>query len=337
LRLFPKYFCPAASIFPFDSCDLPDEPMNLIFMGTPDFAVPALELLHAQFGVKAVVTVPDKPAGRGQKLQPSAVKSAALALEIPVLQPVSLRDEAFRTELAALRPDIICVIAFRILPASTYSLARLGAFNVHASLLPKFRGAAPIQRAIIAGETESGVTSFLLNDIVDTGSVILRKRTDIPDGMTAGELYAALMPLAAAAAAETCEALLRGARPEPQNDAEATPAPKIFREQCLIDWSQPARAVRNFIHGVSPTPCAWTLLDGKRLKIFRCRIVEEFPLSVDFRAAEFDMQDGRFIVGCGGGAVELVLVQPEGKPVMDAAAFVRGRQQDRSGVFGGTA
>lgn len=308
--------------------------MNIIFMGTPEFAVPALEALHSEFGVTAVVTIPDKPSGRGQKLHESAVKTAALHLGLPVLQPVSLRDEAFRLELMATKPDIICVIAFRILPRSVYSLARFGAFNVHASLLPKFRGAAPIQRAIIAGETESGVTSFLLNDAVDTGNIILRKTIGIPDGMTAGELYAALMPLASEAAVETCRALAAGVIPEQQNDAEATPAPKIFREQCAVDWQQPARVVRNFIHGVSPVPGAWTMFNGKRLKILRCSIAEHAEAAGGgLQPGEYYMSK-KFVVGCGTGTVELTVIQPEGKSQMGAADYMRGWHGELRGIFG---
>lgn len=310
--------------------------MNIIFMGTPEFAVPALQALHNEFGVTAVVTIPDKPSGRGQKLHASAVKTAALHLGLPVLQPVSLRDEAFLLELMATEADIICVIAFRILPRSIYSLARLGAFNVHASLLPKFRGAAPIQRAIIAGETESGVTSFLLNDAVDTGNVILRKKIEVPDGMTAGELYAALMPLAAEAAVETCRSLADGVTPEQQNDAEATPAPKIFREQCSVDWQQPARVVRNFIHGVSPVPGAWTMLNGKRLKILRCNIIDYTggATANALQPREYDMRKKNFVVGCGKGAVELTVIQPEGRSQMTGADYVRGWHGELRGSFG---
>lgn len=307
--------------------------MNLIFMGTPEFAVPSLETLHKEFGVKAVVTIPDKPAGRGLKLQPSPVKTAAQVLGIPVMQPTSLRDAAFQAELAALQPDIICVIAFRILPASVYSLARLGTFNVHASLLPKFRGAAPIQRAIMAGETESGVTSFLLNDIVDSGNIVLRKSIAIPDGMTAGELYAALMPLAAQAAADTCHALLRGVLPEQQNNGQATPAPKVFREQCEIDWTKSALEIRNFIHGVSPVPGAWTLLDGKRFKIYRC-VIAELQNNKSAQPSEFDMSNEGFRVKCGEGSLHLLQIQPEGKSIMSAEEFMRGRQRGRQGRFG---
>ncbi|GAB1430794.1 methionyl-tRNA formyltransferase [Ignavibacteria bacterium] len=307
--------------------------MNLIFMGTPEFAVPALETLHKEFSIKAVVTIPDKPAGRGLKLQPSAVKTAAISLGIPVLQPVSLRNVEFQAELAALQPDIICVIAFRILPASVYSLARLGTFNVHASLLPKFRGAAPIQRAIMAGETESGVTSFLLNDIVDSGNIVLRKSIAIPDGMTAGELYAALMPLAAQAAADTCCALWAGVQPEPQNNEQATPAPKVFREQCEIDWTKSACEIRNFIHGVSPVPGAWTMLDGKRFKIYRCAIAD-VQNENSAQSGEFDMSSDGFRVSCGTGALFLLQIQPEGKPIMSTEEFMRGRQRGRQGRFG---
>ncbi len=307
--------------------------MNLIFMGTPEFAVPALEMLHQHFGIKAVVTIPDKPIGRGQKLMPSAVKITAQNLGIDIFQPSSLRNEKFREELAALKPDIICVIAFRILPASIFSLSCLGSFNVHASLLPKYRGAAPIQHAIINGEAETGVTSFLLNEKVDAGNIILQKKISIPDGMTAGELYRTLMPLAANAAVETCFILQKTFQPLKQNDEIATPAPKIFRDECAIDWSQSAHKVRNFIHGVSPIPCAWTLLDGKRLKIYRCALLNE-PRNSNAFPGEYEATGEVFRVMCGDEALDLLEIQPEGKPIMTASAFIRGRQHGLRGKLG---
>ena len=171
---------------------------NIIFMGTPEFAVSSLQALHAAFGVTTVVSAPDKPRGRGLSVSPSNVTQAALDLGITdILQPSSLKDPAFVHEIPDRTPDVICVIAFRILPRAIYGLARCGSFNVHASLLPRFRGAAPINHAIINGEHETGVTSFLLNDVVDTGTILLQRTCGISDGTTAGELYAQLMPLAA--------------------------------------------------------------------------------------------------------------------------------------------
>ena len=246
---------------------------RIVFMGTADFGVPALTALHLRYGVHAVVTLPDAPVGRGRSLQPSAVKRAAEDLGIhTLLQPASLRDENFLSALRHLEPDIICVIAFRIIPRSVYSLARLGAFNVHGSLLPKYRGAAPVHHAIINGEKQSGVTSFLLNDVVDTGSVLLSASHDIADGTTAGELYAALMPLAATVAVDTVELLTRGeVQPLQQDESMATAAPKVWRDLSSIPWDKSCVRVQQFILGLSPQPCAWTMMDGERIKVYRAR------------------------------------------------------------------
>lgn len=309
-------------------------PINVVFMGTPDFAVASLKNIHSTFPVTAVVTVPDKPKGRGLAVQPSAVKEAALALGITtILQPTSLKDPAFLNALQALQPDIIAVVAFRILPREVYTVARLGAFNVHGSLLPKYRGAAPINWAIVNGETESGVTSFLLADSVDTGAMLGRRTIAIPDGTTAGELHDMLMPIGGELALETCQMLASGTvKPIPQNDTEATKAPKIFRETCHINWNQRVQIVRNFIHGMSPHPGAWTLwADGKTLKIMRCTIVENSSL----QAGEYsiNLSSSAWIVGCADGALELIEIQPEGKRMMSTRDFVHGYRGSGSGFF----
>ena len=264
------------------------------------------------------------------KLTPSAVKSAALELGLPILQPESLKSEQFRSEIEALKPDIIVVIAFRILPSSIYTLASLGAFNIHGSLLPKFRGAAPINWAIINGEKESGVTSFLLNDKVDTGKILRKRTCSISDTMTAGELYAELMPLAAELAVETCSLLSEGkAVPIPQDDSIATPAPKLFRENCLIDWSKSAQDVKNFVRGVNPTPIAWVLWDNKRLKVYSVEIENK-----KLPAGEWIIDDGKFIVGCGdSNCVRLIEIQQEGKPKMSIEVFLRGYRGTVNGSF----
>ncbi|MCU0424343.1 MAG: methionyl-tRNA formyltransferase [Candidatus Kapabacteria bacterium] len=309
--------------------------MNIVFMGTPDFAVASLRAIHAQFPVKAVVTVPDKPKGRGLEVQPSAVKKAALELGITtILQPESLNDAAFQEELKVLNPDIIAVVAFRILPREVYTAARLGAFNIHGSLLPKYRGAAPIHWAIMSGETESGVTSFLLADGVDTGAMLGRRTTPITDGMTTGELHDVLMLLGAELALETCQMLASGtAKPLPQNDSEATKAPKLFRENCHIDWNKSARAVRNQIHGLSPHPGAWTTLpDGKTLKIIRCSLADHEG-AANLKVGEYRIESGEWLVGCLQGAVQLGEIQPEGKRVMAASEFLRGFRGDIHGEF----
>jgi methionyl-tRNA formyltransferase len=306
---------------------------SIIFMGTPDFAVPTLIALHKEFGVCAVVTVPDKPQGRGLQLQASAVKRAAIELGITtILQPNSLKDEQFQQELYALEPDIMCVVAFRILPAQVYSMARKGAFNIHGSLLPKYRGAAPINWAIIRGEEQTGVTSFLLADKVDTGTMIDRRVVPITDTMTAGELHDALMPRAAELAVQTTHLLLGGTiYPEEQNDAQATTAPKIFRAMCVIDWTQSAIAIRNFIHGLSPSPGAWTLLDGKPCKILRAVVDTQHR---HIAPGEYHRYDMALHIGCSTGSLCIVTIQPEGKKVMAVEDFLRGWRSAERGMLG---
>lgn len=294
---------------------------KIVFMGTPDFAVPALQALHQAFGVAAIVTVPDKPQGRGLKIVPSAVKQAAIDLGITdIQQPSKLKDPDFLSWLQAMQPDILCVIAFRILPADVYRRASLGAFNVHASLLPKYRGAAPINHAIINGESVTGVTSFLLNDVVDTGTILRQITFNIPDGCTAGELYDALKPLAAECAVATCRDLIDGtASPQPQDDALACPAPKVFRETSVIDWTNTARSVRNFIHGHSPVPAAWTHWNGDIVKIFRASYS---PLTCE--TGMFHIVDGMLIAGCADGAVVIDEIQLPGKRRMLTSDVLRG-------------
>ena len=302
---------------------------NIIFMGTPEFAVPSLQALHREFGVQTVVTVPDKPRGRGLEVHPSEVKSAALELGITdILQPTSLRDEEFRQQIADRAPDIMCVIAFRILPKSIYTIACKGAFNVHASLLPRFRGAAPINHAIMSGDAETGVTSFLLNDVVDTGTILLQQRCAINDGMTAGELYARLMPLAAECAVATTRGLLDATlTPLPQDDARATPAPKVFRTTSAIDLTQSRHVVRNMIHGLSPTPCAWITWNGQLLKVYHATITDGTTPMGTWR-----IDAHQLLIGCADGELRFDEIQLPGKRRMSAVDVLRGYRGDQSGL-----
>ncbi|MEY3385354.1 MAG: hypothetical protein RIR53_165 [Bacteroidota bacterium] len=303
---------------------------SIIFMGTPEFAVPALEALHRQYGVSTVVTVPDRQKGRGLQTTPSAVKIAALELGITdILQPASLRDEAFAEEIRKRSPLVICVIAFRILPRSIYTLAKQGAFNVHASLLPRFRGAAPINHAIMQGETSSGVTSFLLNDVVDTGTMIEQRSIAIGDNMTAGDLYEALMPLAADCAVSTTGKLLSGSfETTTQDESLACPAPKVFREHAGIDWSHSREHVRNFIRGHSPAPAAWTIWNDDVLKVFTAeRISDVVP------CGRWVIQGDRLIAGCSDGALSLLEVQLPGRRRMNFADIARGYRGPTEGAF----
>ena len=307
-----------------------DDAPRLVFMGTPDFAVPSLDaLVDAGLVPVAVVTVPDKPAGRGQTLRASAVKVAAERHGIAVLQPDSLRDAAFQADLAALRPDVIAVVAFRILPPEVYQTARLGAFNLHGSLLPAYRGAAPIARALMDGVAETGVTTFLLQPSVDTGDVILRRATPVGPDETVGDVHDRLAAIGAEAVVETVRRLLTGtADPQPQDDALASPAPKLFRDDAWIDWTQPARRVHDHVRALSPFPGAWTEwtptadAPAETLKVLQTAVEREDGR--DAPGTVVAVEPDRLVVACGTGAVALRDVQRAGKRRMPVADFLRG-------------
>jgi methionyl-tRNA formyltransferase len=298
--------------------------MNIIFMGTPEFAIPSLEaILKAGHTVPLVVSVPDKPRGRGRKPSPSPVKERALELGLEVASPESLRDPEFIQLLRSREPDLICVVAFRILPEEVYTIPRLGSFNLHGSLLPKYRGAAPIQRAIMAGEKETGVTTFFLKKRVDTGDMILRRIIPIGPDMTAGELHDIMMEVGASAVAETIGMIESGSiEPLPQDDTEATPAPKIFREDCRIDWSRPADILHNMVRGLSPYPGAFTEWRGEGLKILRTRVTDVAGLS----PGEVRAEKHRLYVGAGTGSLEILELQREGRRGMGTEEFLRGTE-----------
>lgn len=296
--------------------------LKIVFMGTPDFAVPSLDaLVENGYRPAAVVTVPDRPRGRGQEVQSSAVKIAAERHGLRILQPEQLDSPDFIGELAGIEPDIIVVVAFRILPPEVYSLARLGAFNLHASLLPRFRGAAPINRAIMAGEIETGVTTFYLEPSVDTGAIILKHRTSIGADETAGELHDRLAEIGARAVVETVEHIEAGtAEARPQEDERATRAPKIFREDARIAWDRPAEEVHNQIRGLSPYPAAWTHHDQTLLKVLRTEQARGSGEPGEILEAD---EDG-LIVACEEGAVKILEVQREGRDRMPFDRFLRG-------------
>jgi len=297
--------------------------MRIMFMGTPEFAIPSLEILLANnIEIASVVTAPDKPSGRGQQIGQSAVKKFAVHRGLDVLQPDSLRDPAFAEACRKLQPDLMVVVAFRILPPSVFSLPRLGAFNLHASLLPKYRGAAPINRAIIAGERESGVTTFFLGERVDTGAIILQARTPITEDMTAGELHDTLAEIGAEIVLHTTRRIEQeNVVPRPQDEGAASGAPKIFKEECRINWTQSFDVVHNFIRGLSPSPCAYTFHQGTMLRTFRSR-KSDTPHS---RQPGTILEcDERLLVAAGGGAVELLELQQEGRKRLPVAEFLKG-------------
>ncbi|HVZ41400.1 MAG TPA: methionyl-tRNA formyltransferase [Candidatus Kapabacteria bacterium] len=305
--------------------------MRVIFMGTPEFAVPSLRaILDAGHDVPLVVSTPDRERGRGLKLSPSAVKAFALERGLDVVTPESLKEESFCDRIRSAAPDVICVVAFRILPEMVYTIPRLGSFNLHGSLLPKYRGAAPINWAIINGEPETGVTTFFLRKRVDTGTIILQRTIPIGPEMTAGELHDVMMEVGAVAVRDTLAMIERGAIvPVEQDDAEATPAPKIFREDCAIDWSLPAGRLHDFIRGLSPHPGAFTSYAGATIKIYRSRLTDVSgipPGTVEARGE-------RLLVGTGTTALNVLEVQQQGKRAMTAAEFVRGFRFDQGEKF----
>jgi len=296
-------------------------------MGTPEFAIPSLKiLLEHGYTVVSVVTAPDKPQGRGQKIVPSPIKEFALQNNLPVLQPERLKASDFASGLALLQPDLIVVAAFRILPPEVFMIPRLGSFNLHASLLPKYRGAAPINWAVIQGEEETGVTTFFLQEKVDTGSILLQARLRIGPNETAGELHDRLAELGSQVVLQTVRSIEVGnVTAHPQDESLASLAPKIFRENCSIDWNKPSQQVHDFVRGLSPSPCAWTMLNRKILRIYRTSIAESAELLPGTGAgAIVDVHPDRVLVRTQTGVLALEEVQQEGRKRMGVPEFLRG-------------
>jgi methionyl-tRNA formyltransferase len=307
---------------------------RLVFMGTPEFAVASLAaLLEAKFQVVAVVTAPDKPAGRGLELKPSAVKAFAAANQIPVLQPTKLKDPAFVAELASYQADLQVVVAFRMLPEIVWNMPRLGTINVHGSLLPRYRGAAPINWALINGDSETGVTTFQLQHEIDTGGVLLQERIPITPQMNAGLLHDIMKETGGQVLVKTLEGYLNGTlTPTPQEqlpdfDVATLPhAPKIFTETCQIDWTQPAQAIHNRVRGLSPFPGAFTRMNGKQLKIYATQVESQTGTGVPGTC--WVVGKDQWLVQTGAGSLRLLHIQLEGKKRMDAADFLRGYAVD---------
>ena len=302
-------------------------------MGTPDFAVASLKaLVEEGENVVAVVTSPDRPAGRGQKLRSSPVKTYALENELPVLQPVKFKEPDFLESLKALNADLFVVVAFRMLPEIVWKMPVIGTFNLHASLLPQYRGAAPINWAIINGEKESGLTTFLIDDKIDTGKIILQEKIAIHDDMTAGELHDILMDTGATLVVKTVKILSSG-QPDLLNQSglleanlELKAAPKLFKEDCKINWLLDKNQVYNLIRGLSPYPGAWTIFLNEdnaqvAVKILRAEISQKELLQAG-KISVFDNQE--LIVYAGNGAIKITHLQPAGKKPMTSLDFLRG-------------
>ncbi len=301
--------------------------MKILFMGTPDFALASLKALcEAGENVVGVVTQTDKPKGRGYELTPPPVKVYAVEKGIPVYQPKTLRTEEFDSLLREIAPDMIIVVAFgKILPENVINYPKFGCINVHGSLLPKYRGAAPMQRAIIDGETVTGITTMYMDTGLDTGDMIFKREFVIENDHNFEDIHDGLATLGAELLIETVNAVRDGNAPrEKQNDAEMTYAQKIEKSDCLIDFTKSAKAVHDLIRGLSPIPLAFTHTpDGKLLKVLRSRVSD---VSIEGEPGQVVLLDGGITVKCGEGAVELLRVLPEGKGRMDACDFIRGRK-----------
>lgn len=299
--------------------------MRVLFMGTSAFAVPTLTgLLDSDHDVAAVVTQPDRPRGRGLRPAPSAIKEVALKHEVPVMTPDSLRDEAAKRELTGIKSDLIVVAAYgKILPAWLLEAPRHGAINVHASLLPKYRGAAPIQRAIMAGERETGVTVMQMDEGLDTGAIILDEKIEIGPEETAGELEVRLAELGADLALKAIGLIERAEARAHEQVGEASHAEKVGKEEARISWAEPAEGIHNLVRALNPHPGAYAEWRRGRLKVWRSRVVEEGgePEEVGRVLA---VGSDSLVVGCGDGRIALVTVQPENRGRMSGAEFVRG-------------
>lgn len=302
------------------------ESLRIVYMGTPDFAVESLKaLVEGGYNVVAVITMPDKPMGRhGSVLQPSPVKQYAVEHGLKVMQPEKLKAPEFVEELRSLKADLQIVVAFRMLPEVVWNMPPLGTFNAHASLLPKYRGAAPINWAVINGDTETGITTFFLKHEIDTGDIIQQVTIPIADTDNVEIVHDKLMELSGKLVTETVDNIIAGTvKSIPQDQikgVELTPAPKIFRETCRIDWNQPVKKVYDFIRGLSPYPAAWTMLNGKSLKIFEAT-KEEGTMQPGEIAS-----DGKsyFKIGTADGILNVKVLQLEGKKRMPITDLLRG-------------
>ena len=310
--------------------------MRLVFMGTPDFAVPCLEaLIGAGHDVAAVYSQPDKPVGRKREIFPTPVKKCALEHGIEVCQPASLRTAEELERMRAFAPEAVVVVAYgKLIPADMLKVAPLGFVNVHASLLPKYRGAAPIQWAVVNGDRVTGVTTMLLNEGMDTGDILEVAETEIGANETAGELFERLSRLGAQLIVSTVDKLGKGElAPIKQNECEATAAPIITKETALMDFSLPAERICCAVRGFSPWPVAYTLLSGRRLKVYAA-LPCAFSGAANAENGEVVCADGRLIVRCEGGFVELTDVQLEGSSRMPAADMLKGRAVKKGDILG---
>lgn len=310
------------------------ESLKIVYMGTPEFAVAPLQrLVEKEYHVVAVITAPDRHAGRGKKIRYSAVKEYALSVGLPLLQPENLKSPEFIEELKGLRPDLQVVVAFRMLPELVWSLPSLGTFNLHASLLPDYRGAAPINHALINGEVKTGVTSFLIDAKIDTGNILLQEELSIGEDESAGELHDKLMLLGAELVQQTVDGLAKGTLEAKAQadligpDKTLNPAPKIHKQDCRIDWSRPGKEIHNLVRGLSPYPAAFSRLEKEKGQETLCKI-----FSTRFEPSAHSLPQGSIIsegkkemkVAVSDGYLHILSLQQEGKRRMSTGEFLLG-------------
>ena len=311
------------------------EDLKIVFLGTPEFAVESLSRLYNEgYNIAGVITMPDKPAGRGHKMLQSPVKQFAVEHGLKLMQPTNLKAPEFIEELRSLDADLFIVIAFRMLPEAVWTMPRLGTFNLHASLLPKYRGAAPLNWAVINGDKETGVTTFFLKHEIDTGDIIDQKRVAINPDDNVGDIHDRLMMLGADLTLETVRHIIDGNLKTIEQDkltggVDPTPAPKIFKETCLIDWNNNAEKVHNLVRGLSPYPAAWTTLttvsgDELQLKIFKTSVSGQTTLAPGSIVIDKD----RMYIACNDRLIEILSLQLQGKKRLDTADFLRGFNPD---------
>lgn len=306
--------------------------MKIVFMGTPEFALPSLQkIFESNHDLIAVVTAPDKQRGRGREVTPTPVKEFALKNKIKVFTPEKLGDQTFINEMQNMQPDLFVIVAFRILPRAVFSIPRFGSFNLHGSLLPKYRGAAPIQWALIKGEKETGVTTFFLDEKIDTGNIILQEKIQIDDEDNFGTLHDKMMILGAELVLKTVALINTGTfQLSKQDDSLATPAPKITKEICKIDWNKSAIEIHNLARGLSPYPGAFFTYDEKIFKIFKTRVTENVEIKTANSEIKIDsihsvyQSKKELFIQTGNGLLQILEIQPEGRKKMSVEEFLRG-------------
>lgn len=300
--------------------------MNIVFMGSPEFAIPSLECIYnSQHTIKAVVSNVDKRRGRGAATAPTPVKAKALELGLPTIDVEDLKSEEFEEQLKALEADLFVVVAFRILPKKILEIPKNGSVNLHASLLPKYRGAAPIHWAVMNGEETTGCTIFFLDEKVDTGRIIAQEEVEIDENETTGDVYARLMNTGSNTLLKAINQIeVGGYKTISQDDSLATPAPKLFKENCHIDFNQSAQKVHNNIRGLSPFPTAWASLNGEKFNMYKSQL----GVYANIDPGELLVKNGKLLVGCVDGTVELLEIQLPGKKRMETKTFLKGNTLD---------